>query len=80
MWLKPVIGLIAAIAVGVGAAFVAVRFAPVTETDTSVASVEALVLQPIPDDAPFPEPGGGGATTGRRRSGRPHRLRAAGWR
>ncbi len=62
MWLKPVIGLIAAIAVGVGAAFVAVRFAPVTETDTSVASVEALVLQPIPDDAPFPEPGGGGAT------------------
>jgi hypothetical protein len=43
-WFKAVIGMLAAIAVGVGAAVVAARFAPVAVVEEPVATVEATVL------------------------------------
>lgn len=55
-WLKPVVGMLTAIAVGIGAAVVAVRLSSVESTDAPLALVEAAVLEPVADDAPFPEP------------------------
>lgn len=55
-WLRPVIGILTAIAVAIGAAVIAVQFAPAEATDAPPALVEATVLEPVADDTPLPEP------------------------
>jgi len=52
----PVIGMVAAIAVGIAAALIAVQFAPSAAVDAPPALVEATVLEPIAADAALPEP------------------------